>query len=166
MSWLNHGSVARNLKFFSLSLRKAMEEGAPLDFVAHSFAVETCQGEEKQFSTLSTWELLNLRPATVLELSDRLYKDYGVSSSFLSDAMNKYTIQSTGKGVLEEHFRIEAPPQYMLATTRHYSWPKGAGQSSSYIWEETISNSFNANSHLRHWLRQCCWYTSRPCSSS
>lgn len=119
--------AARNLKFFPFSLRKAMEDGAPLDFVASTFMVETCQGEEKRFSELDVWELLNLKPATVLDLSDRLYKEYGISSSFLSDVMNKYTIQSTGKDTLENQFDITKPTQYMLATTRHYSWPKGAG---------------------------------------
>ncbi|KAJ8112448.1 hypothetical protein ONZ43_g5395 [Nemania bipapillata] len=39
--------------------------------------------------------------------------------------MNKFTIQSTGKDVLEREFNVK-PCQYMLATTRHYSWPKGA----------------------------------------
>ena len=131
MMWhiLNDTTIARNLKFFPFSLRQAMSDGAPLDFLAPTFKVETCQGEEKQFSELGTWELLNLKPSTVLDLSDRLYNDYGISSSFLSNVMNKYTIQSTGKDTLEQEFGITKPTQYMLANTRHYSWPKGAGQS-------------------------------------
>lgn len=42
--------------------------------------------------------------------------------------MNKYTIQSTGKDGLENKYTKDKPAQYMLSTTRHYSWPKGAGK--------------------------------------
>jgi hypothetical protein len=41
--------------------------------------------------------------------------------------MKKYTIQSTGKDLLERLYTDGKPAQYMLANTRHYSWPKGAG---------------------------------------
>ncbi|KAI0970816.1 pyridoxal-dependent decarboxylase domain-containing protein [Xylaria arbuscula] len=117
--------VARNLKFYPLSLRKAFQKGQELEFLSDSFHVENCQGIRKLFSELSTWELLNLRPSDVLDLPDRLYQEHGISNSFLSDLMKKFTIQSTGKDVLEREFHVK-PCQYMLATTRHYSWPKGA----------------------------------------
>ena len=122
-------SLARNLKFYPLSLREAMAEGAPLNFIASDFMVETCAGQKKKFIDLSTWELLNLKPDTVLDLSDRIYDEYGVSSDFISDVMGKYSIQSTGKDVLEQKYEIAKPIQYMLANTRHYSWPKGSGRS-------------------------------------
>ena len=38
----------------------------------------------------------------------------------------EYSIQQTGKDVLEREFDLK-PPQYFLSNTRHYSWPKGAG---------------------------------------
>ncbi|KAI1311839.1 pyridoxal-dependent decarboxylase domain-containing protein [Xylaria venustula] len=117
---------ARNLKFYPLSLRKAFQKGQELEFLSDSFHVENCQGIRKLFSELSTWELLNLRPSDVLDLPDRLYQEHGISNSFLSDLMKKFTIQSTGKDVLEREFHVKSC-QYMLATTRHYSWPKGAG---------------------------------------
>ncbi|KAJ0276533.1 hypothetical protein Brms1b_012259 [Colletotrichum noveboracense] len=117
---------ARNLKFYPLSLRKAFDEGQKLDFLKDSFHVETCQGERKLFTHLSTWELLNLKPSDVLDLPDRLYQEHGISNKFLSDLMNDLTIQSTGKDDLEREFGIEKPGQYMLSNTRHYSWPKGA----------------------------------------
>ncbi|KAI3338448.1 pyridoxal-dependent decarboxylase domain-containing protein [Ustulina deusta] len=117
--------VARNLKFYPLSLRKAFQKGQALEFLSESFHVENCQGIQKLFSELSTWELLNLRPSDILDLTDRLYQEHGISNDFLSDVMKKYTIQSTGKDVLEREFQVK-PCQYMLATTRHYSWPKGA----------------------------------------
>ncbi|RWA14500.1 hypothetical protein EKO27_g597 [Xylaria grammica] len=117
--------VARNLKFYPLSLRQAFQAGQPLDFLSDSFHVENCQGVRKLFSELSTWELLNLKPADVLDLPDRLYQEHGISNAFISEVMRKFTIQSTGKDTLERAFDVK-PGQYMLATTRHYSWPKGA----------------------------------------
>lgn len=51
--------------------------------------------------------------------------------------MNKFTIQSTGKDVLEREFDVK-PCQYMLATTRHYSWPKGAGEYSQARREDMV----------------------------
>lgn len=79
--------LARNLKFYPLSLREAMAKGEPLDFIAETFQVETCKGEKKPFAQLSTWELLNLKPYTVLGLTDRIYKEYGISSTFMSNIM-------------------------------------------------------------------------------
>ncbi|KAI1419520.1 pyridoxal-dependent decarboxylase domain-containing protein [Xylaria sp. FL1777] len=117
--------VARNLKFYPLSLRKAFQKGEALEFLSDIFHVDNCQGVRKLFSKLTTWELLNLRPSDILDLPDRLYQEHGISNAFLSDVMNKFTIQSTGKDVLEREFQVK-PCQYMLATTRHYSWPKGA----------------------------------------
>ncbi|KAI0205736.1 pyridoxal-dependent decarboxylase domain-containing protein [Astrocystis sublimbata] len=116
---------ARNLKFYPLSLWRAFEEGEALEFLSGSFHVENCKGDLKLFSKMTRWELLNLRPSVVLDLPDRLYQEHGISNAFLSDVMQKFTIQSTGKDVLERHFKVK-PSQYMLATTRHYSWPKGA----------------------------------------
>ncbi|KAF6815192.1 hypothetical protein CSOJ01_03644 [Colletotrichum sojae] len=119
--------TSRNLKFYPLSLRKAFDEGQPLDFLAKSFHVENCVGERKLFVSLSQWELLNLKPSDILDIPDRLYQEHGISNAYLSDqVMNKFTIQSTGKDILEREFNIQNPCQYMLATTRHYSWPKGA----------------------------------------
>jgi hypothetical protein len=116
------------MKFYPLSLRKAFQEGEPLEFLSDIFHVENCQGERKLFSQLETWELLNLKPTDILDLPDRLYQEHGISNDFLSGVMKKFTIQSTGKDELEREFKIDKPAQYMLATTRHYSWPKGAGE--------------------------------------
>jgi len=106
-----------------------MEKNAPLSFIADSFEVETCApGPRKLFKDLQMWDLLNLKVSTVLEIPDRLYNEYSISSKFLENVMGKYTIQSTGKDTLERQYNIDKPIQYMLATTRHYSWPKGAGE--------------------------------------
>lgn len=105
-----------------------MEDGKPLDFVRDEFYIETCQGAQKLFSELTTWELLNLKPNVILDIPDRLNLELGISNDFLSKVMNEFTIQSTGKDAVEREFGIENPCQYMLATSRHYSWPKSGGR--------------------------------------
>lgn len=71
--------------------------------------------------------MLNLKVPTILDIPQRLYDEYGVSSAFLENVMEKYTVQSTGQGILEQQCGIENPIQLMVAGTRHYSWPKGGG---------------------------------------
>lgn len=119
--------VARNLKFYPLALRRAVDEGE-LKFVADRFKVQTCVGEEKLFKDMTTWELLNLRSKTILDLPQDLYDQFGISSKYVEEAVKKYNPQSCGKGELERYFEIDKPVQYMLSKTRHYSWPKGAGK--------------------------------------
>lgn len=119
--------TARNLKFYPLSLYLAIIEG-DLHFVADTFEVETCSGTKKQFTKLSTWELLNLKPDTVLDIPQMLNDKWGISPGFIEKALDRFNIQTIGKGALEERFNIKNPSRYMLSTTRHYSWPKGAGR--------------------------------------
>ncbi|KAL9026501.1 MAG: hypothetical protein Q9196_004837 [Gyalolechia fulgens] len=87
--------------------------------------LESICGAKKLFTDLSKWELLNLKVPTVLEIPDRLSMEYGISSAFLQNVMKKYGIQSVGLSGLERQYEIDQPIQYMLASTRHYSWPKG-----------------------------------------
>ncbi|KAI0407849.1 pyridoxal-dependent decarboxylase domain-containing protein [Xylaria palmicola] len=98
---------ARNLKFYPLSLRRAFEKDQALEYLSGSFRVENCQGVRKLFTELSTWELLNLRPSDILDLPDRLYQEHGISNDFLSAVMTKFTIQSTGKDVLERLYNVK-----------------------------------------------------------
>lgn len=71
--------------------------------------------------------MLNLKVPTILEIPQRLYNEYGISSKFLENVMQKYSVQSTGQGILEQQYGVEQPIQLMVAGTRHYSWPKGGG---------------------------------------
>ncbi|KAL4884024.1 pyridoxal-dependent decarboxylase conserved domain protein [Aspergillus karnatakaensis] len=116
--------VARNLKFYPLSLYLAITEGQ-LQFAREGFMVRSCAGEEKNFADMSTWELLNLLPETVLDLPKMLNDQYGVSPTYIENALDRYNIQTTGKGKLENAFDIKTPCRYLLTNTRHYSWPKG-----------------------------------------
>lgn len=109
-----------------------MKEGS-LGFIAEKFAVTTCVGEEKLFKDLGNWELMNLRPEVILGMGDELHQRFGITSKFLEDALRPFSIQTTGKDVLEREFNITKPTKYFLAQTRHYSWPKGGGRSFPFL---------------------------------
>ncbi|OJD39925.1 pyridoxal-dependent decarboxylase domain protein [Diplodia corticola] len=114
---------ARNIKYYPLAIRQALD--GPLGLVKDTFTVKTAQNVEKLFSDLTTWELLNLKSETILDIPDRLNRDYSISSKYIEQILDDYGIQSRGKEALDRHFGIEKPAQYMLSNTRHYSWPKG-----------------------------------------
>ncbi|RIB26875.1 pyridoxal phosphate-dependent transferase [Gigaspora rosea] len=115
----------RNLKFYPLSLRLAVDNG-PLSFISSSFKVELANGSHKLLKECSTWELLNLKPTTVLDIPNQLFNKYGISSQFLQEVLNeKYIIQTVGKDYLEKMFHITESIVYFASETMHYSWPKG-----------------------------------------
>ncbi|KAG7093015.1 hypothetical protein E1B28_009312 [Marasmius oreades] len=118
--------VARNLKYYPLSLYNAMRSGQPLEFAASSFMTTLCTGKSKNFFSCSTWELLNLTPTEVLDLPTRLTKQFGISQGTLDGILDRYSIQTVGKDRLDRDFDIKLPPQYLLSRANHYSWPKGA----------------------------------------
>lgn len=120
--------TARNLKFYPLALVQAMKEG-DLKFVADRFKVKPCMpgAEEKLLVEMSTWELLNLRPETVLDLPHKLSDEFDISSKFIEDAHKPYNIQTVGREPLEKYFKMEKQAKYLISTTHHYSWPKAAG---------------------------------------
>ncbi|KAI0264692.1 PLP-dependent transferase [Gloeopeniophorella convolvens] len=119
---------ARNLKFYPLALRLAMEEGEALAFVADSFKVHPCAKPDELvlLRDLCTWDLLNLRVDEILGLADRLHEEYGISNSFLNAALDKFLAQTTTKDVVMAKSGIKQPPQCLFPSTRHYSWPKSA----------------------------------------
>ncbi|PHH78122.1 hypothetical protein CDD82_3195 [Ophiocordyceps australis] len=119
--------ASRNLKFYPLSLTLAMKPGKELAFLAEAdppFMIQTCSGQEKEFKSLSTWELLNLKPSHVLDISTRLGLEYGISSTYLQSALKPYLVQTVGLHALEKRFNIKSP-KFFLSTTKHYSHPKG-----------------------------------------
>ncbi|KAK4165537.1 pyridoxal phosphate-dependent transferase [Cladorrhinum sp. PSN259] len=119
--------VSRNLKFYPLSIRKAMDDpDGPLRFVPDDFSVRNCQGRLRKFRELTTWELLNLKAKTILDLPERLQAEYGITPKWLEEAMDPYNIQTIGKDALERHFGLDKQVQYFVPSTKHYSWPKSA----------------------------------------
>lgn len=62
----------------------------------------------------------------ILDLPDRLQREYKISSESLQNTMTDYVIQTVGKDALERQFDVKTG-KYLIATTKHYSWPKSAG---------------------------------------
>lgn len=62
----------------------------PLRFIPDTFSVKTCQGKLKPFRELTTWELLNLRPKTILDIPEQLNDQYGITPTWLQDATDRY----------------------------------------------------------------------------
>ena len=128
--------VARNLKFYPLSILSAMKNNGPLAFAIPDFKIETCKDGEKDFAKLTTWELLNLKPKTILDIPERLYRQYNMSPGFLDSVIKEYGIQSMGKSLLEQdHGLIDLC--YFVCNTKHYSWPKSGGTYGDIIFIHT-----------------------------
>ncbi|KAF8182752.1 pyridoxal phosphate-dependent transferase [Mycena galopus ATCC 62051] len=115
---------------YPLALRLAID-GGMLGFVGDSFKVTPAGPADTQPKFLrdfSNWELLNIHSQEVLNLADRLHLEYGISSQFLQDALEPYLVQSAGKEKRFEKFGVDLHkrPQYLVSSTKHYSWPKSA----------------------------------------
>ncbi|KAK1148911.1 hypothetical protein N8T08_007583 [Aspergillus melleus] len=115
----------RNLKFYPLSLSLAISKG-DLKFLEAKFEIELSDGSVKRILDCSSWELLNLKPSTVLDFPQQLYEQYGVSQTALAKALEPYSVQTLGKRTILDEFNVKKEPQFFVTSTRHYSWPKGA----------------------------------------
>ncbi|RAK80268.1 pyridoxal phosphate-dependent decarboxylase family protein [Aspergillus fijiensis CBS 313.89] len=155
--------VARNLKFYPLALHQAIVNGN-LNFIADRFEVETCRGGAEKFARLATWDLLNLKPKTVLDLPDRLYREFGISSDYLKNALEPYNIQSAGllhEETDETHhfYRSLKAMKFIVSKTNHYSWPKGlaiAGLGSANLLEVEVDDDAHIDlAQLRATLNEC-----------
>lgn len=120
--------VARNLKYYPLSLRDAMKPGKELNYIADSFKVSLpTSAEPKLLADLSAWELLNLAAKTILDIPRRLEAEYGITPTYLDSVLGNYIVQTRGKQAVEFEWGVKTPPRYFISGTKHYSWPKGAG---------------------------------------
>ncbi|KAI0304298.1 pyridoxal phosphate-dependent transferase [Multifurca ochricompacta] len=118
--------VARNLKFYPLALKRAIDNEPCLAHLAPHFTVRLCTGKEKVLTDCMAWDLLNLTPDEAVSLATRFSETFGLSAPALQAILKDYLIQTTGKDELERYFEIQQPPQYLCPKTSHYSWPKGA----------------------------------------
>ncbi|KAL5521195.1 hypothetical protein ACEPAG_9118 [Sanghuangporus baumii] len=151
--------VYRNLKFYPFSLRCAMEQEEGLNFIADSFKVELCDGSTKLLKDCSAWEMLNLPVAVVLDIPDRLYNEYSITSKFLEDALYSHLVQTIGKDVLMQKWDIKLQPTVVVPSTHHYSWPKsgaltGIGSDNVVNIDVDIDARMNIDK-LREYLRAC-----------
>ncbi|CAG7558667.1 unnamed protein product [Fusarium equiseti] len=137
--------VARNLKFYPLSLCMAIRKGK-LQFIGDRFYASSCfhSSAKTKFKDLQGWDLLNLPSEVILDLPDQLNKQFGITSKFLESALNDYNIQTIGRELLEKEFNVANPIKYFVSKTRHYSWPKGvaiAGLGSGNVVGVDVNNA-------------------------
>ncbi|KAF8427943.1 pyridoxal phosphate-dependent transferase [Tirmania nivea] len=154
--------AARNLKFYPLSLQLATKPGGPLEFITKDppFTVELAAGETKSIKNCEAWELLNLKPATVLNIPQQLFESYGISQTFLGKALYPFSIQTLGLDGLRAACSLANPPgKIFVPATKHYSWPKGAaiaGIGSVNCVEVAVDDSARMDlSDLRAKLNEC-----------
>ncbi|KAL5504862.1 hypothetical protein ACEPAH_7525 [Sanghuangporus vaninii] len=136
-----------------------MEAGEDLAFIADSFNVELLDGTTKLLKDCSTWEMLNLPVSVVLDIPDRLYDQYSISSTYLEGALNNHLVQTIGKDVLMQKWSIELQPTVVVPRTKHYSWPKGgalAGIGSDNVVNIDVDVDARMNiNKLREYLMDC-----------
>ena len=107
--------------------------------ISSTFEIKTSQGQSQLLRDTELWDLLNLSVEAILEIPERLYQEYGISSTFLEGVMNEYIIQSISKDTLMSRWGITDQPVMFVPSTKHYSWPKSAGE----FQHEAIVNKFN-----------------------
>ncbi|KZT22906.1 PLP-dependent transferase [Neolentinus lepideus HHB14362 ss-1] len=163
--------VARNIKYYPLALRDAMTEEKvvwqngksiqmppPLAFAYDTFIVQPLVGPAKLFKNCSVWELLNLKPDTILGLPEQLTEQFGVSSEFLEQALTPYSVQTVGKDTYIQKYGL-SQPAYFISRTKHYSWPKGAaisGIGSENLIEVDVDLAARMDTqNLKQWLDKC-----------
>ena len=107
------------------------DEDGPLRFVADSYKVLTADNpsEPQLLRDLDPWHLLNLPIPVILSMGEELHLQYGITPEFLASALSPYLVQTAGIEELIRKYDISAPPQYLISNTKHYSWPKSAGES-------------------------------------
>ena len=117
--------AARNLKFFPVSLRAAIDEG---DLDAEGLTVSLPDGTEVEVAGAPLWDLLNLKADDVLALPRRLAGDpWHVSEAALEKALARHSVQDLGLHELYRRYLHDegiAPAVVLVPGTKHYSWPK------------------------------------------
>lgn len=124
---------ARNLKYFPLALREALlyqeedgdEKGKCLLEGARAIDIALPGGGRSRLLDLSPWQLLNLQPDSILELTERIKIEYQISESITTRAVGKHSIQRLGLvKFARELLRDIEDAVVCVPGTRHYSFPK------------------------------------------
>lgn len=118
---------ARNLKFYPLALKAAIEKD-PVLADAKGLTIPLLNGKSVPLISLDTWQLLNLKADDILALPTRLTQEYQIAREAIADAVSKYSLQNLGILGFERQFLIEVTksPVFFVPGTKHYSFPKAA----------------------------------------
>jgi len=127
--------AARNLKFFPVALKAALENEKVLE-KANKIDVPLPQGGRVVIVDADRWQLLNIKVDDILKLPERLQKKpYCIPLEELTRVLEKYSVQSLGLVEFSRQFmndiRPPIPPPIQPAVcvvpgTKHYSWKKAA----------------------------------------
>ncbi|KAJ6259348.1 hypothetical protein Dda_6248 [Drechslerella dactyloides] len=136
--------VARNLKYYPVALRHAVEEGE-LSYIGESlkhgqsFKVSLCDGTEEEFINCTPWNLMNLAAEEVAELNKRLCDVYGVSQIAMEKALEiSIDVDQVARGdtinfkseaqwqMLPE--TVDKSPVAFMCPSSHNSWPQNANK--------------------------------------
>ncbi len=152
--------MARNLKFYPVSVRAAIQNEAAFQNI-RDFEVKLLNGSSAPIDTLDDWTVLNLPIDDVLDIPNRINQQYGIDMDTINNAIGNYSIQNIGYlEILKKHLpTISETPVSLCSGTRHYSWPKNAailGIGASNMWN--IAVDLNARmdlDQLRYALGMC-----------
>jgi len=123
--------AARNVKFYPLALKAALEKSSAIDksrrLAALKIPIKLCNGRSKPLKALKTWELLNITCDEALGLPQRLETDFKISIADLTAATNEFTVQDMGVYEFRQEFLPDVlAPVVLVSGTKHYSFPKAA----------------------------------------
>lgn len=119
--------AARNLKYYPLSVKAALQNDAALQPHARDILVTLGTGEQAVLVEQDAWTLLNLAVDEILALPARIEKTCSITSAQLTAALDPYLLQSTGfEDRVSLHTEGTRAPVIMGPATKHYSWPKNA----------------------------------------
>lgn len=119
--------MARNLKFYPVSVRAAIQNEAVFHNIK-DFQVKLANGTMATLANLDDWAVLNLAIDDVLDIPNRIHKQYGIKTDTIDTAISNYSVQEIGyHQILQKYLpSICESPVSICSGTRHYSWPKGA----------------------------------------
>jgi len=120
--------ASRNLKFFPISIKNMILNEKEFTG-SQDIKIKLLDGRKERLIDLDTWTLLNLESDEVLSLPQIIQQISSVSTSTITQKLQKYSLQSIGlvefyNRYLKNEVKYDAIS--IAPTTRHYSWPKAA----------------------------------------
>jgi hypothetical protein len=121
--------AARNLKFYPFTLKEVIATAPELS-AAKEIKIALSNGEQKLLRELGEWELLNLKADDILDIPERLTKEFKTPEDVVKKAIEEteFTLQKMGMRAFAEKFlqTERKQPVFFVPGTKHYSWPKSA----------------------------------------
>ncbi|PSJ26634.1 decarboxylase [Streptosporangium nondiastaticum] len=116
---------ARNLTYHPVAVAEAIRR-EPALAAAGDLVVPLADGTEHPLLELTPWQLVNLQPHAVLDLSARVRAACDLTPEQMG-LIDKHTIQNLGYDHFRRYLKDDVEPGVILASaTMHYSWPKAA----------------------------------------